>query len=52
MKPAMAFDATGVLFKSNKLIPKAKEALTLLKDRDIPFVILTNAGGRTETARA
>ena len=52
MKPAIAFDVTGVLFKSNKAIPRAKEALSLLKSKNIPFVILTNASGRTEQQRA
>lgn len=52
MKAGVAFDVTGVLLKSKKAIPKAKEALMLLKERQIPFILLTNAGGRTEAARA
>jgi len=52
MKAGIAFDVTGVLLKSKRAIPKAKEALMSLKERQIPFVVLTNAGGRTEAARA
>lgn len=48
MKPAIAFDATGVLFKSNKALARSRDALLKLKQRNIPFVVLTNAGGRTE----
>ena len=49
---ALAFDASGVLISSGKPIPRAREALDLLHKRKIPFVILTNAGGRQDKARA
>jgi ribonucleotide monophosphatase NagD (HAD superfamily) len=48
----IAFDATGVFYKSNKALPRAKEAMELLVKHKIPFVILTNASDRTEAIRA
>ncbi len=48
----LAFDATGVIYKSRKGIPRAKEAFDLLLKHSIPFVILTNASDRTEAERA
>ena len=50
--PAIAFDFTGVFATSNNALPAAIPALTLLKRHNSPFVILTNAGGRTEKDRA
>ena len=32
MKAAIAFDVTGVFFKSNKAIPRAKEAILKVHD--------------------
>jgi HAD superfamily hydrolase (TIGR01450 family) len=52
MWPAVAFDVTGVLHLGSKAIPRALEALMMLKDRGVPFVLLTNAGGRLESERA
>lgn len=51
-KAAIAFDASGVFIKSGKPIARAKETLDLLKKFSIPFVILTNAGGKREATRA
>lgn len=52
MKAAIAFDVQGVLIKSGKSLPRAQLALSLLKQFKIPFVMLTNAGGRREQVRA
>lgn len=50
--PAIAFDYTGVFATSSNALPAAIPALQLLNRHNIPFVILTNAGGRTEKDRA
>lgn len=52
LKPAIAFDASGVLFRGRQPIPRAKQALDLLQKYKVPFVVLTNAGGKTESKRA
>eukprot|EP00347_Sterkiella_histriomuscorum_P021252 403334666 len=52
MRAAMAFDATGVFYKSRRAIPRAKQALELLVKNRIPFVVLTNASDPTEQMRA
>lgn len=41
----------GVLLRSSKPIPGAAESLALLKDQGIPFILLTNGGGKHETER-
>jgi HAD superfamily hydrolase (TIGR01456 family) len=41
----------GVLLRASKPIPGAAEALKILTDRAIPFIFLTNGGGRHETER-
>ncbi|KAH2692375.1 hypothetical protein KXW53_005302 [Aspergillus fumigatus] len=48
---AFAFDIDGVLLRSSKPIPGAAESLALLKDQGIPFILLTNGGGKHETER-
>ncbi|KAE8350804.1 aspartyl-tRNA synthetase [Aspergillus coremiiformis] len=48
---AFAFDIDGVLLRSSKPIPGAAESLTLLKEQGIPFILLTNGGGKHETER-
>ncbi|EAW11523.1 putative HAD superfamily hydrolase [Aspergillus clavatus NRRL 1] len=48
---AFAFDIDGVLLRSSKPIPGAAESLRLLKDQGIPFILLTNGGGKHETER-
>ena len=50
--PAIAFDFTGVFATSNKALPNSLNALQLLQRHKLPFVILTNAGGRTDNSRA
>lgn len=48
---SFAFDIDGVLLKSSEPIPGAREALELLKQHDIPFILLTNGGGLSEASR-
>ncbi len=50
--PAIAFDFTGVFASSSQALPNSLAALSLLKKQKSPFVILTNAGGRTDSSRA
>lgn len=41
----------GVLLRASKPIPGAAKALRILTDRGIPFILLTNGGGKHETER-
>lgn len=49
----LTFDTSidGVLLRSSKPIPGAAESLSLLKEQGIPFILLTNGGGKHESAR-
>jgi ribonucleotide monophosphatase NagD (HAD superfamily) len=40
-----------VLLRSHDPIPRAREALSLLQSTHIPFILLTNGGGRSEADR-
>ncbi|CZR58585.1 related to cat eye syndrome critical region protein 5 precursor [Phialocephala subalpina] len=48
---AFAFDIDGVLLRSSTPIPGAAKALTYLHNNNIPFILLTNGGGKYESAR-
>ncbi|THC91602.1 hypothetical protein EYZ11_008945 [Aspergillus tanneri] len=48
---AFAFDIDGVLLRASKPIPGAAESIALLKDQGIPFILLTNGGGKHESER-
>ncbi|KAM0283515.1 hypothetical protein ACHAQH_002466 [Verticillium albo-atrum] len=48
---AFAFDIDGVLLHVAKPIPGAREALEYLQDNNIPFILLTNGGGKHEMDR-
>ncbi|KAH8662067.1 HAD-like domain-containing protein [Xylariales sp. PMI_506] len=48
---AFAFDIDGVLLHVAKPIPGATEALQYLQKNNIPFILLTNGGGKHETDR-
>ncbi|KAK4237380.1 HAD-like domain-containing protein [Achaetomium macrosporum] len=48
---AFAFDIDGVLLHVSKPIPGAAEVLRFLNDYNIPFILLTNGGGKHETER-
>lgn len=41
----------GVLMRSSKPIPGAADTLAMLKEQGIPFILLTNGGGKHETER-
>ncbi|KAF1344717.1 putative HAD superfamily hydrolase [Delphinella strobiligena] len=48
---AFAFDIDGVLVRSADPLPRASKALRLLQDSHIPFILLTNGGGQSESDR-
>ncbi|KAK3336640.1 HAD-like domain-containing protein [Cercophora scortea] len=48
---AFAFDIDGVLLHVAKPIPGASDALRYLHTHNIPFILLTNGGGKLETER-
>jgi HAD superfamily hydrolase (TIGR01450 family) len=48
---AFAFDIDGVLLHSSQPIPGASETLKFLQDHSVPFVVLTNGGGKREVDR-
>lgn len=41
----------GVLLRSSKPIPGAADSLAFLQEQKIPFILLTNGGGKHETER-
>lgn len=47
---AFAFDIDGVLVRSKKALPGARETIKLLQTNGVPFIFLTNGGGLTEKA--
>lgn len=51
--PALTLHSSidGVLLRSSKPIPGAADSLALLKEQNIPFILLTNGGGTHETER-
>ncbi|KAI1329981.1 HAD-like domain-containing protein [Xylariaceae sp. FL0255] len=48
---AFAFDIDGVLLHVAKPIPGATQTLRYLQEREIPFIFLTNGGGKHEEER-
>ncbi|KAI8961824.1 HAD-superfamily hydrolase [Daldinia sp. FL1419] len=48
---AFAFDIDGVLLHVAKPIPGATQTLEYLQKNNIPFILLTNGGGKHETER-
>ncbi|KAH6950388.1 HAD-like domain-containing protein [Ilyonectria sp. MPI-CAGE-AT-0026] len=48
---AFAFDIDGVLLREARPIPRATETLEYLQKHDIPFILLTNGGGKHEKDR-
>ncbi|KAF2105121.1 HAD superfamily hydrolase [Rhizodiscina lignyota] len=48
---AFAFDIDGVLVRSNDPLPNAPDALSFLQHQRIPFILLTNGGGKPEEER-
>jgi HAD superfamily hydrolase (TIGR01456 family) len=47
----MTYSIDGVLIRSSAAIPGASEALALLHKERIPFILLTNGGGKHESDR-
>ncbi|KAK4609242.1 hypothetical protein CLAFUW4_14372 [Fulvia fulva] len=48
---AFAFDIDGVLVRSSAPLPGASQALKYLQTERIPFILLTNGGGKSEEDR-
>ncbi|KAF2467235.1 HAD-superfamily hydrolase [Lindgomyces ingoldianus] len=48
---AFAFDIDGVLVRSSDPLPRAHKALSYLQSQRIPFILLTNGGGKHESDR-
>ncbi|KAF7196925.1 hypothetical protein HII31_01843 [Pseudocercospora fuligena] len=48
---AFAFDIDGVLVRSSAPLPGASKALQYLQKERIPFILLTNGGGKSEEER-
>ncbi|KAF2257512.1 cat eye syndrome critical region protein 5 precursor [Lojkania enalia] len=48
---AFAFDIDGVLVRSSDPLPRAHQALSYLQSQLIPFILLTNGGGKHESER-
>ncbi|KAL8877459.1 MAG: hypothetical protein Q9198_004531 [Flavoplaca austrocitrina] len=48
---AFAFDIDGVLLRGKDPVPNATKALRFLHQLHLPFVFITNGGGRLETDR-
>ncbi|KAL8783716.1 MAG: hypothetical protein Q9195_009301 [Heterodermia aff. obscurata] len=48
---AFAFDIDGVLLRSSTPLPGASRSLRYLQANGIPFILLTNGGGKTEAQR-
>ena len=49
---AVALDIDGVLLRGKSALPRAAEAMQRLTQHRIPFVLMSNGGGVTETAKA
>ncbi|KAK9495955.1 HAD-like domain-containing protein [Lipomyces doorenjongii] len=48
---AFAFDIDGVLVRGAKPLAEGKKALKLLQEHKVPWVLLTNGGGKSEVDR-
>uniref|UniRef100_A0A060T6T5 ARAD1B14696p n=1 Tax=Blastobotrys adeninivorans TaxID=409370 RepID=A0A060T6T5_BLAAD len=48
---AFVLDIDGVLLRGSKAIPEAPKALELMNRNKIPWVLVTNGGGKTEKER-
>ncbi|KAF2196586.1 cat eye syndrome critical region protein 5 precursor [Delitschia confertaspora ATCC 74209] len=48
---AFAFDIDGVLLRGSDPLPKAHKTLSYLQSQRIPFILLTNGGGKHESER-
>ncbi|KAI9716221.1 MAG: hypothetical protein M1812_005446 [Candelaria pacifica] len=48
---AFAFDIDGVLLRQSSPLPRAHKTLSYLQKNNIPFILLTNGGGKHESER-
>ncbi|KAK0633144.1 HAD-like domain-containing protein [Immersiella caudata] len=48
---AFAFDIDGVLLHESRPIPGASDVLRFLEEQHVPFILLTNGGGKREEDR-
>ncbi|ORX48082.1 HAD-superfamily hydrolase [Piromyces finnis] len=51
-KPGIIFDIDGVLVKGKNVLPETLKTLKLLNTLHIPYMFLTNGGGKTEKKKA
>eukprot|EP00127_Corallochytrium_limacisporum_P003634 Clim_evm22s151 gene=Clim_evmTU22s151 len=51
-KCSFVFDIDGVLVRGHDPIPRARDALIMVKEHQCPFILLTNGGGVTEGEKA
>ncbi|PSR76283.1 HAD-like domain-containing protein [Coniella lustricola] len=49
---SIAFDIDGVLQRGKEVLAHSKEVIELLHSLNVPFILLTNGGGKTERAHA
>ena len=49
---AVVFDVDGVLIRGAETVESAPSVLQGLRDRDVPFMLMTNGGGYHESTRA
>eukprot|EP01089_Gocevia_fonbrunei_P003552 TRINITY_DN1353_c0_g1_i6.p1 TRINITY_DN1353_c0_g1~~TRINITY_DN1353_c0_g1_i6.p1 ORF type:complete len:341 (-),score=27.37 TRINITY_DN1353_c0_g1_i6:2109-3131(-) len=50
--PALGLDVDGLLVRGKVPFEEAKRSLKIIRKLDIPFVILTNGGGTSESSKA
>jgi len=50
--PFIGCDIDGVLKKGKLAIPKAAESIKFIRDKNIPLLLITNAGGNLESVHA
>lgn len=48
----VVLDIDGVVYRSKRIIPGSDSAIKVLQKLRIPFVFMTNGGGKTEAAKA
>lgn len=50
--PFIGCDIDGVLKKGSQALPFVTETVKLIRDKNIPFLLVTNSGGNLESVRA
>ncbi len=51
-KLGLCFDFSGVFATTSNVLSSTSEAISLLRHYSLPYVVLTNAGGRLDSDRA